>query len=164
MENETERQKAYGLFIEAVQNALATIPETAKENLEDLYSNYQGAIEAEGFEYEEGWEFPDWNKPEFKTYKEGEGWPSWNVGETVCVNEPHEGLAFLSNVLVCAMPKRTEAAFESFGEALRDFVQAPEGPEAEAKLSEAVTENKTALDRAGFSVFVPEGKGFKEVK
>ncbi len=46
MENETERQKAYGKFICAVQEALNTIPETAKENLEDLYSEYQGAVAA----------------------------------------------------------------------------------------------------------------------
>ncbi len=163
MENETKRQKAYGKFICAVQEALNTIPETAKENLEDLYSEYQGAVEAEGFEYEEGWEFPDWNKPEIKTYTEENG-AAWEVGETYCDNEPQEGLAFLSNVLAGFTTKRTAAAFESFGEALRDFVQAPEGPEAEAKLSEAVTENKSTLDRAGFSVFVPEGKGFKEVK
>ena len=60
--------------------------------------------------------------------------------------------------------KRQEAALTSVGEALRDFVQAEESPEAESKLSEAVTENETALKQAGFSVFIPKGKGFKEVK
>ncbi|KKL89267.1 hypothetical protein LCGC14_1916390, partial [marine sediment metagenome] len=60
--------------------------------------------------------------------------------------------------------KRQEAALTSVGEALRDFIQAEESPEAEEKLSEAVSENEKALKQAGFSVFVPKGKGFKEVK
>ncbi len=161
----TDRQKAYGLFIEAVQTALDTIPETAKENLEDLYSDYQGAVEAEGFEYEEAWEYPDWNKPEFYTYKEGDSRAAdWEIGRTICENEPQEGLAFLCNCLAGFTTKRTEAALQSFGRALSEFVQAEEGPQAETALSKSTKENETALKRAGFSVFIPEGKGFKEIK
>ena len=165
---QTKREKAFWVYLSAVQTALDTIPETAKENIEDKASAYFETLEAEGFEYEEGWEFAAWNKPEFRTYEEakenGFAFPS-KPGETVCVNEPQEGLAFLCNVLCGFTTKRTAAAFDSFGKALAEFVEGEESPESEAKLSEAVSENETALKRAGFAVFVPKEKGgYKEIK
>ncbi len=161
----SKRNLAFYEYLGAVQTALDTIPEKAKEDIEDKAGAYFAAVEEEGFEYEEGWEFPFWNKPEFYTYKEGDGRAAdWEIGETVCENEPQEGLAFLCNVTAGFTTARTKEGLESFGKALAEFVNAEESPEAEAKLSEAVTESETALKRAGFSVFVPEGKGFKEVK
>ena len=74
------------------------------------------------------------------------------------------GEAWLLVTEVCPISKRQEAALTSVGEALRDFVQAEETPQAEAKFSETVTENKKALKQAGLSVFVPKGKGFKEIE
>ncbi len=160
---QTKREKAFWAYLSAVQTALDTIPEKAKEEIEDKAGAYFAAVEEEGFEYEEGWEFPFWNKPEFYTYKEGDNrGAAWEIGETVCENEPLEGLAFLCNLPPTTA--RTKEGLESFGKALAEFVQAEESPEAEAKLSEAVTESETALKRAGFSVFVPEGKGFKEIE
>ena len=161
MKNGTKRQLAFYAYSKAVQAALGSLPDSAQELLEDLYSEYQGACAEEGFEYEEGWEFPAWNKPEFRTYEEAEAndfaFPS-EPGETVCISEPQEGLAFLCNLLVRAMPNRTEAAFESFGNALKEFVEAPEGAEAEAKLAEAAAEPETAkaMKRAGFEIYVPQ--------
>ena len=159
----SKRNLAFYEYLGAVQTALDTIPEKAKEDIEDKAGAYFAAVEEEGFEYEEGWEFPFWNKPEILTYTEENG-ADWEIGETYCNNEPQEGLAFLCNTTAGFTTKRTEAALTSFGEAIAEYVQAEETPEAEAKLSEAVTENQEALKQAGFSVFVPEGKGFKEIK
>jgi len=164
---DSKRQLAFYAYSKAVQAALGSLPDSAKVLLEDLYSKYQTACAEEGFEYEEGWEFPFWNKPEILTYTKETG-ADWEIDETYCNNEPQEGLAFLCNLLVRAMPERTEKSFDSFGKALAEFVQAEETPEAEAKLAEAVSENQTALNRAGFAVFVPkekeEKKSFKEIK
>ena len=162
MEN-SKRNLAFYEYLGAVQEALDTIPEKAKEDIEDKAGAYFAAVEKEGFEYEEGWEFPFWNKPEILTYTEENG-AAWEIGETYCNNEPQEGLAFLCNATAGFTTARTKEGLESFGKALAEFVNAEESPEAEAKLSEAVTESETALKRAGFSVFVPKGKGFKEVK
>ncbi len=148
----SKRNLAFYEYLGAVQEALDTIPEKAKEDIEDKANAYFATLEAEGFEYEEGWEFPFWNK--------GEGVNEDGAG----LNEPQEGLAFLCNCTAGFTTKRTESALTAVGEALRDYVQAEESPEAETKLSEAVTENEKALKQAGFSVFVPEGKGFKEIK
>ena len=161
----SKRNLAFYEYLGAVQTALDTIPEKAKEDIEDKAGAYFAAVEEEGFEYEEGWEFPFWNKPEFYTYKEGDGRAAaWEIGRTVCENEPQEGLAFLCNATAGFTTERTMKTLTSFGEAISEFVQAEDSPEAKAKLSEAVSENESTLKRAGFSVFVPEGEGFKEIK
>ncbi len=161
----SKRNLAFYEYLGAVQTALDTIPEKVKEDIEDKAGAYFAAVEEEGFAYEEGWEFPFWNKPEFYTYKEGDGRAAdWEIGETICENEPQEGLAFLCNATAGFTTERTNKALTSFGEAIADYVNAEETPEAEAKLSKVVTENKETLKQVGFSVFVPEGKGFKEVK
>ncbi len=165
MEN-SKRNLAFYEYLGAVQTALDTIPEAAKEDIEDKAGAYFAAVEEEGFEYEEGWEFPEWNKPEIYTYKEGDGRKAdWEeIGDTTCDNEPQEGLAFLCNVTAGFTTKRTAAAFDSFGKALATFVEAEESPEAVAALAKATQENAEVLERAGFSVFVPESDGFKEIK
>ncbi|NGX42283.1 MAG: hypothetical protein K940chlam7_00561 [Chlamydiae bacterium] len=144
----SKRNLAFYEYLGAVQTALDTIPEAAKEDIEDKAGAYFETLEAEGFAYEESWEFPEWNK--------GEG-----------INEPQEGLAFLCNCTAGFTTKRTAAAFDSFGKAIAEYVKNTEAPEAEEKLSKAVSENQEAVNRGpgeSFAVFVPEGKGFKEIK
>lgn len=146
---DSKRETAFYNYLEAVQTALDTVPEAVKEEIEDKASAYFETLDNEGFAYEESWEYPEFNASDL----DNEGFAQ---------NEPLEGLAFLTNAP--PQTKRMVEALTSVGEALRDFVQAEESPETETALQANVEENAEAMKRAGFAIFKPEGKGFKEIK
>lgn len=135
----TKREETFWAYLGAVRDALDGIPETAKEAIEDASSAYFEALDEEGFEYEEGWEEPIFNSS------------SENP-------DPQEGLAFVCNTP--PMTERMKQGLDNLGKALKAFVDT----EDKAALEKAVEENSDAIKRSGFSLFVAEEKGFKEIK